>query len=227
VHYDQPLPSGIFSRPPANTTNSSGSLTNFFRYTAREFDTETNLYYNRARYLDPSTGRFFSEDPISFGGGLNFYQYARSNPINFFDPSGLDVEALCEPIQQYHLGFIFGAVHCRLHKKYDGLNETLELPGPGQLHDEPFDPARPGYPLPVKRPPDGGGCNNFEKCIDKQYDFYKSNPQDLPTYNAVNSNSNAFILNLVRSCGGDIPYNEFHYVSPFNWYHFYGQMPDK
>jgi hypothetical protein len=34
-----------------NTTNSSGSLTNFFRYTGREFDTETDLYYNRARYL--------------------------------------------------------------------------------------------------------------------------------------------------------------------------------
>ena len=28
-----------------NTTNSSGSLTNFFRYTGREFDTETDLYY--------------------------------------------------------------------------------------------------------------------------------------------------------------------------------------
>jgi YD repeat-containing protein len=38
-----------------DTTNSSGSLTNFLRYTAREFDTETNLYFNRARYLDPST----------------------------------------------------------------------------------------------------------------------------------------------------------------------------
>jgi hypothetical protein len=86
---------------------------------------------------------------------------------------------------------------------------------------------RPGYPLPVKRPQNGGGCHNFEKCIDKQYDFYENHPQDLPTYNAVNSNSNAFILNLVRSCGGDIPYHEFHYVGPFNWYHFYGQMPDK
>jgi RHS repeat-associated protein len=47
-------------------TNSTGSLTNFLRYAGREFDTETNLYYNRARYLDPSTGRFVSEDPIRF-----------------------------------------------------------------------------------------------------------------------------------------------------------------
>jgi len=41
-----------------NTKNSSGSLTNPFQYTAREFDTETSLYYYRARYFDPASGRF-------------------------------------------------------------------------------------------------------------------------------------------------------------------------
>jgi RHS repeat-associated protein len=49
-----------------NLTNSSGSLTNFFRYTGREFNTETNLYYYCARYYDPAEGRFLSEDPIRF-----------------------------------------------------------------------------------------------------------------------------------------------------------------
>jgi hypothetical protein len=34
-------------------TGSSGSLKNPFQYTAREFDTETGLYYYRARYYDP------------------------------------------------------------------------------------------------------------------------------------------------------------------------------
>src|ERR1700674_5443528 len=37
-----------------NLTASSGSLTNSFRYTGREFDTEPSLYYYRARYYDPS-----------------------------------------------------------------------------------------------------------------------------------------------------------------------------
>jgi RHS repeat-associated protein len=53
-------------------TNSTGSLVNSFRYTARESDTETGLYYYRARYYDPSTGRFvarirsdFKRDQIS------------------------------------------------------------------------------------------------------------------------------------------------------------------
>jgi RHS repeat-associated protein len=51
-------------------TASSGSLTNPFQYTAREFDTETSLYYYRARYYDPQTGRFLKEDPAGFQAGV-------------------------------------------------------------------------------------------------------------------------------------------------------------
>ncbi|MFZ0784658.1 MAG: RHS repeat-associated core domain-containing protein [Candidatus Acidiferrales bacterium] len=71
-----------------NTTNSSGSLTNFFRYTGREYDTETGFYYYRARYYDPMTGRFLSEDPIHFKAGVNFYRYVNSNPVLLSDPMG-------------------------------------------------------------------------------------------------------------------------------------------
>jgi RHS repeat-associated protein len=72
-----------------NTTNSSGSLTNFFRYTGREFDTETNIYFYRARYYDPNIGRFLSEDPLRFGpGDPNFYDYVSNNPVLYRDPSG-------------------------------------------------------------------------------------------------------------------------------------------
>lgn len=72
-----------------NATNASGSLTNYFRYTAREFDSETNLYYYRARYYDPTTGRFLNEDPVHIRGGLNFYRYVGNNAVNLFDPTGL------------------------------------------------------------------------------------------------------------------------------------------
>jgi len=72
-----------------NSTGSSGSLTNRFRYTAREFDSETSLYYYRARYYDPATGRFTKEDPLRFGpGDANFYRYVRNNPIYYTDPTG-------------------------------------------------------------------------------------------------------------------------------------------
>jgi RHS repeat-associated protein len=70
-------------------TASTGTLTNPFQYTGREFDSETGLYFYRARYFDPPTGRFLSEDPIGFSGGLNFYAYVQNSPLNFLDPSGL------------------------------------------------------------------------------------------------------------------------------------------
>lgn len=72
-----------------NQTASSGSLTNFFRYAGREFDTETNLNYDRARYYDSGAGRFISNDPIGFAGGTNQYVYALNSPVDLVDPSGL------------------------------------------------------------------------------------------------------------------------------------------
>jgi hypothetical protein len=36
--------------------------------------------------------RFISEDPIGFGGGVNFYRYADANPISKADPLGLDTQ---------------------------------------------------------------------------------------------------------------------------------------
>lgn len=69
-------------------TGSSGSLANPFRHTGREFDSETNLYFYRARYYEPSIGRFISEDPIQFKGGINFFNCVDGNPTNFRDPSG-------------------------------------------------------------------------------------------------------------------------------------------
>jgi RHS repeat-associated protein len=71
-----------------NITNSSGSLTNFFRYTAREFDTETSLYYYRARYYDPNPGRFIGEDPSEFATGINFYVYVENHSTDLIDPTG-------------------------------------------------------------------------------------------------------------------------------------------
>lgn len=48
----------------------------------------------RARYYDPIRGRFVSEDPIQFRGGLNFYQHTDNSPVTFRDPSGLLVQGV-------------------------------------------------------------------------------------------------------------------------------------
>jgi RHS repeat-associated protein len=71
-----------------NTTNSSGNVTNPFRYTGRDFDSETSLYYYRARYYDPTAGRFINEDPMRFSAGTDFYLYVQNNAVNLVDPFG-------------------------------------------------------------------------------------------------------------------------------------------
>ena len=71
------------------TVNSGTEPYNPFRYTGEYFDAETGFIYLRARYMDPQTGRFVSEDPV--GDGVNWYVYAGGNPVAFYDPSGLSI----------------------------------------------------------------------------------------------------------------------------------------
>ena len=60
-----------------------------YRYTGREYDADTGLYYYRSRWYDPEVGRFISEDPIGFAGGdINLYGYVWNNPQSWTDPSG-------------------------------------------------------------------------------------------------------------------------------------------
>ncbi len=70
-------------------TNIGVGSNNSLLYTGREQDPDSGLYYYRARYYDPSIGRFTSEDPLGFKAGVNFYAYAQNNPINANDPYGL------------------------------------------------------------------------------------------------------------------------------------------
>jgi RHS repeat-associated protein len=67
---------------------ASGPEYGIYAYTAREWDPEINLYYYRARYYDPKIGRFISEDPIGFYGGVNFFAYVGGNPTGYTDPYG-------------------------------------------------------------------------------------------------------------------------------------------
>ncbi len=74
------------------TLSHTGSSINPYQYTGQQFDSSTGLYDLRARYYDPSVGRFLSQDtfPIDFNNPieLNRYGYTANNPINFTDPSG-------------------------------------------------------------------------------------------------------------------------------------------
>lgn len=81
--------------PFGATTVEGDDDPNPFAFTGRELD-ETGLYYYRARYYDPGTGRFLSEDPLGFAAGdPNLYTYTSNSPTNFTDPTGTQESGRC------------------------------------------------------------------------------------------------------------------------------------
>jgi RHS repeat-associated protein len=60
-----------------------------YAFTGREWDTAVGFAYYRARYYDASQGRFMSEDPIRWWGGVNLYRYVGNSPVTYLDPAGL------------------------------------------------------------------------------------------------------------------------------------------
>ncbi len=71
------------------TTATSSANANTTLYTGRELDLATGLYYYRARYYSAELGRFVTQDPIGYEGGINLYEYVGGSPVSHTDPSGL------------------------------------------------------------------------------------------------------------------------------------------
>ena len=59
-----------------------------YRYTGKERDEETGLYYHGARYYAPWLGRWTAADPAGLVDGPNLYLYARGSPVGLSDPNG-------------------------------------------------------------------------------------------------------------------------------------------
>ena len=74
------------------TVNSTGSTPNSYLYRGEQYDPDLGLYYLRARYLNPVTGRFLTRDPAAGKRidpiTLHKYLYANADPVNKSDPSG-------------------------------------------------------------------------------------------------------------------------------------------
>ena len=102
-----------------------------YKFTCKEIDEETGLYYYGARYLDPRYSRWISTDPAlveyatgsSKGEGgiynsvnLNLYHYAGNNPVKYKDPDGKIIETV------WDIGFTAVDVGIAIYKSTKGDN---------------------------------------------------------------------------------------------------------
>jgi len=81
-------PYGDVTITVGGTPQSSDPLGQPWTYTGRHSDEETGLYYYRARYYSPQTGRFLQRDPLGYAPGAGLYEYVRSAPVRLTDPLG-------------------------------------------------------------------------------------------------------------------------------------------
>ncbi len=78
--------------PDWSATRAESAFDNTTLYTGREFDSETGLYYYRARYYHAELGQFISRDPIGYeAGDVNLYRYVGNRPVVFVDPNGHEI----------------------------------------------------------------------------------------------------------------------------------------
>ena len=65
------------------TSETNTAYRGIYAWTGGQFDVETSLQYNHARWYDPKMGRWISQDPLGFDAGdSNLYRYVNNAPTN-------------------------------------------------------------------------------------------------------------------------------------------------
>ncbi len=111
---------------------SYGGNTPGYKFTGKELDPETGLYYYGARYYDPVLSRWISTDPAlgkffniegEYAGiytpkNINLYSYTINNPVRLQDPNGQDWRDVVAGIAAAGVDAnTFGIAHNALYKE--------------------------------------------------------------------------------------------------------------
>ncbi|MGD1044162.1 MAG: SpvB/TcaC N-terminal domain-containing protein [Bacteroidota bacterium] len=103
ISYEEYHPYGTTSSQAVGSTIKAAAKR--YRYTGKERDEESGLYYYGARYYASWLGRWCCCDPVGLVDGVDVYVYVKNNPVCRFDAQGLQ-QALIDPTDpQYYTSF--------------------------------------------------------------------------------------------------------------------------
>lgn len=88
ITYEEYYPFGSTSYQAVDSTREVPRKR--YRYTGRERDEETGLYYHGARYYAPWVARWTAADPSGVQDGINRYAYVNNHPTRLLDRTGRD-----------------------------------------------------------------------------------------------------------------------------------------
>jgi RHS repeat-associated protein len=90
-----------------------------YRFTGKERDEESGLYYHGARYYAPWLSRWTTTDPVSHRGGNSDYEYANNNPVCFTDPDGRDTKESLNRAREYTRAV------AKIGKEYEAISKGV------------------------------------------------------------------------------------------------------
>jgi RHS repeat-associated protein len=156
---------------------------NAYRFSSKEWNANSGLYYYLYRFYDPKPQRWLNRDPIEEDGGINLYAYLENNTINRLDALGLQSAAEVGANTGYGWGltgnnptpeipeapgenipgsgdYIVQQLEMAIEQAAAPFNGTPEgycygSPQPYDVYNPPVPPVRPDPPIPppVTYPP--------------------------------------------------------------------------
>ena len=229
---------------PLLFTNASGTAVTPAAYTMPGFPgqlkTLSDLYYNRYRDYDSSTGRYIQADPIGLGGGANDYLYADGNPIKFIDGNGLEVIVGQHGAFYQWVPFKHAAIILRPDNLQDFKNDPMfkngakqatlggQMGGSGVIglfgglgKEVNFSGDNPCNltDLTVVRAPPGMSDTQSIRALQDSFNRYDNKLAyvPFPAPGGAGYNSNGFVSGLLRSVGAvapNLPGNRPGYTKP-------------
>ncbi|MGA2084000.1 MAG: DUF2341 domain-containing protein [Terracidiphilus sp.] len=114
-----------------NSFTKQGTTPNVYLYRGEQYDPDLGLYYLRARYYNPATGRFLSRDPedgkIKIPATLHKYLYAGGDPVNMIDPTGRELTAYANLLEIIQVQVEFWRATAAVRKVIGGIACVLSI----------------------------------------------------------------------------------------------------